>query len=226
MQFSSLLLTTTLGLFGKIASADSQTDICTPTLGTSVDGFHARFFKYIYPDYAREGSDEDYITTNYNRDDRFITEKDGITDVNFYHFYNINSNGPTYGIVNGLNITTSNFTVEYSGWFVPTETGDHTFKIGQTDDGTSIEIYEDNYSLCCGTIVHRTLIQNLQIYDNEHTRQQSVYLEAGVPYPMKIVYFNKDAVAIQSVSFTDPSGNIHNNFEGYAKYYNDVKCMN
>ena len=228
MKFSTLLLTSALSIFGEgVSATDSQTPICTPDLGNSIDdGFHARFYKYIYPDYAREMSDEDYISKGYKRDDRFITSKTGITDVNFFHFYNLNPNGPTYGVVNGLNIISSNFTVEYSGWFVPKETGDHVFQIGQTDDGTSIEIYDDNYSLCCGMIVHRTVIQSLQIYDNEYIKKQSIHLEAGVPYPMKIVYFNKDRVAIQDISFVDPSGETHKNFDGYAKYYNDVKCKN
>ncbi|SMN21369.1 similar to Saccharomyces cerevisiae YHR211W FLO5 Lectin-like cell wall protein (flocculin) involved in flocculation (Partial), partial [Maudiozyma saulgeensis] len=225
MQFKYPLIASVVTLFGKLATAHSETDTCTATLGSCTDGLQARFFKYIYPDYAYEYSDKDYVTYGYDREDRFITTLTGITDVNFFHFYNINQNGPTWGEINGLNITTSNFTVEYSGWFTPKETGEHIFTIGQTDDATRIEIMEDSSSYCCdSSTTNSTVVESYQIYNNPTVHEQSVYLQSGVSYPLKIVYFNKDSVGIQTVHFTDPSGVVHNNFDGYAKYFNDIVC--
>ncbi|SMN17931.1 similar to Saccharomyces cerevisiae YHR211W FLO5 Lectin-like cell wall protein (flocculin) involved in flocculation [Maudiozyma saulgeensis] len=225
MQFKYPLITSVVALFGKVATAGSETDTCFATLGSSIDGLQARFFKYVYPDYAREYSDKDYVTFGYDRDDRYITTLTGVTDVNFFHFFNINQNGPTWGEINGLNITTSNFTVEYSGWFTPIETGDHIFTIGQTDDATRIEIMGDSSSYCCNnTDINSTVVESYQIYNNPTVHEQNVYLQSGVSYPLKIVYFNKDSVGIQTINFTDPSGTVHDTFDGYVKYYTDVVC--
>ncbi|SMN21710.1 similar to Saccharomyces cerevisiae YHR211W FLO5 Lectin-like cell wall protein (flocculin) involved in flocculation [Maudiozyma saulgeensis] len=225
MLFKYSLIASVVTLFGKLATADSETGACQATLGSPVNGFQATFFNYIYPDYAIEYSDEEYVTYGYNDEDHFITTLTGVTDVNFYHFYNLNQNGPTWGEINGLNITISNFTVEYSGWFTPIETGEYVFTIGQTDDATRIEIMEDSSYYCCSAATtNSTVIESYQIYDNTTIHEQSVYLQSEVSYPIKIVYFNKDKVAVQTVNFTDPSGIVHNSFEGYVQYFNDIVC--
>ena len=205
-------------------AAGSSGASCIPSLRNPLDGFHANFFKYLYPDYAGESTDEYFITTGYNQPDRYITTITGITDINFYHFYNFNTNGPTWGQINDYKITISNFTVEYTGWFIPKESGNYIFQIGQTDDGSRIEIYEDSSYRCCDTTTTTTVLQNIQYYDSTHMSSATVEMEAGIPYPIKVVYFNKDAVAIQTIQFTDPSGTIHTTFEGYIVYYDDVVC--
>lgn len=48
---------------------------------------------------------------------------------------------------------------------------------------------------------------------------------AGEAYPLKIVYFNSDAIAIQTISFMDPKGVVHKTFDGYVKYYEDLSWL-
>lgn len=127
-------------------------------------------------------------------------------------------------MINDYNITISNFTVEYTGLFVPKESGDYIFQIGQTDDGSRIEIYENSAYQCCDTTVNSTVIQNIQYYDNTHVSTATINMEAGFQYPIKIVYFNKDSVAIQTIKFTDPTGIVHSTFDGYIVYYSEASC--
>ncbi|KAG0657694.1 hypothetical protein C6P45_002398 [Maudiozyma exigua] len=216
MRFTivSTIVTYIICYSGSALATGSTGASCTPSLSNSSDGFQAKFFKYIYPDYARESSDEYFIATGYNKPHRLITTLTGITDINFYHFYNFNTNGPTWGLINDYNITISNFT----------ESGDYTFQIGQTDDGSRIEIYENSSYQFCDMTVNKTVLQNIQYYDSSHISTATVKMEAGLPYPIKVVYFNKDSVAIETIQFTDPSGSIHNTFDGYVVHYKDITC--
>lgn len=202
----------------------NSSETCEPILSEPEDGFQAKFFQYIYPDFAYEYSDSDFIDYGYSRDDRYLGTVNGVQDVNIYHFYNLNPDGPTYGQVNGFNISISNYSVEYTGWFVPQETGNHTFQIGQTDDGTKITLITESNSLCCCKDDSSMFVQALKIYDDTTIQTLVLELIAGVPHPIKIVYFNKQTINIQTVSFIDPSGIAHFTFDGFVKYYNQVQC--
>ena len=152
-------------------------------------------------------------------------EVDGVYDVSFKIFYGTQTGVISEGRINGFNLTISNFSVEYTGLFVPETSGKYPFQIGQTDDGTLLEMFGSNQFLCCDSVpTENFTLYSIQYYDNTTVHTGTMEMIAGESYPFIIVFFNRDAVAIQTITFTDPDGVTHEDFTGYAKYYDNLEC--
>lgn len=205
--------------------ANSETQQCPITLGVPTDGLKARFYRYVYTEDTPNILDEDFLDHEYYMGDRYLGEVDGVYDVSFNFFYGTQTGVISQGQINGFNLTISNFSVEYTGWFVPETSGKYTFQIGQTDDGTLLEMYGTNEVICCDSVqTENFTLYSIQYYDNTTVHTGTMEMIAGESYPFRIVFFNRDAVAIQTITFTDPDGVVHKDFTGYAKYYDNMEC--
>lgn len=209
-----------------VKRSTSMVDECSATVGDGSDGLLARFYRYVWPEDTMTFDDKYFLDKEYYSAGRYMDTVKGVNDVNFFHFYGMLTGVITNGELHGYPLTISNFSVEYTGWFVPKETGTYTFEIGQTDDATLLELYDSNNYLCCeGSSGYNFTLYSIQYYDNISIHTGKMDMIAGEAYPLKIVYFNRDAVAIQTISFTDPNGVVHNTFDGYVKYYEDLTCL-
>ncbi|KAG0654219.1 hypothetical protein C6P45_003467 [Maudiozyma exigua] len=198
---------------------------CPVTLGEPTDGLKARFYRYVYSEDTPNIDDADFLDHEYYVESRYLGEVDGVYDVNFNFFYGTQTGVISQGQINGFNLTISNFSVEYTGWFVPETSGKYTFQIGQTDDGTLLQMFGTSQHLCCENVqTENFTLYSIQYYYNTTVHTGTMEMIAGESYPFRIVFFNRDAVAIQTISFTDPNGVVHSDFSGYAKYYGDLEC--
>lgn len=206
-------------------SSSLNIEECSTIVEGESDGFIARFYSYVWPNDTLAYTDKYFLDKEYYSVGRYLDTVKGVTDINFFHFYGTISGVITNGELHGYPITISNFSVEYTGWFVPKETGTYKFQIGQTDDATLLQLYDSSNFLCCeGSSGYNFTLYSIQYYDNLAIHTGKMDMIAGEAYPMKIVYFNRDAVAIQTISFTDPKGVVHKTFNGYAKYYDGLVC--
>lgn len=198
---------------------------CPVTLGEPTDGLKARFYRYVYSEDTPNINDADFLDHEYYMGSRYLGEVDGVYNVNFNYFYGTQTGVISQGQINGFDLTISNFSVEYTGWFVPETSGKYSFQIGQTDDGTLLEMFGTSQHLCCENVqTENFTLYSIQYYYNTTAHTGTMEMIAGESYPFRIVFFNRDAVAIQTISFTDPNGVVHTDFSGYAKYYGDLEC--
>ncbi|SMN22157.1 hypothetical protein, no similarity [Maudiozyma saulgeensis] len=199
--------------------------LCSAQLEEPRDGLKARFYRYVYAEDTPNILDENFLDHEYYMGNRYLGEVGGVYDTNFFYFYGTISGAITEGEINGFSLTISNFSVEYSGWFVPKTSGIYTFQIGQTDDGSLFQMFGSTDYFCCSdTETQNFTLYSIQYYDNTDVQTATMDMIAGESYPFRIVFFNRDAVAIQTISFIDPEGVVHKDFTGYAKYYNNVIC--
>ncbi|CAB4256481.1 hypothetical protein, no similarity [Maudiozyma barnettii] len=198
---------------------------CSPTYLEKRNGLTAKFYTYVYPEYANAMSDEDFIFGGYVNYAQYLGTVSSVEDVNFFHFYGTQHLVIQEGQINGFDITISNFTVEYDGYFIPKISGDYVFTIGQTDDASLIEIYSSDLGKCCPDYEDElTSILSLQYYNNPTIHNATITLIQDTYYKFKIVHFNRDAIAIQTISFTDPNGEVHDTFDGYVFDVTQFTC--
>ncbi|KAM9901185.1 hypothetical protein OXX79_004690 [Metschnikowia pulcherrima] len=185
--------------FAAFVSATSSCEI----VEKGVQGFEANFYSYELrdevgwmPGFFHPGG--------YNKGEVLHTVT-GVKQINFD--FCADNNELRYGQIYGQQTTVSNYTIELTGYFTPTSTGNHKFHV-QAENGVSLQI-SPGLSCCNNPNGDKYGDYEIQMLDNRYGVGNSVennfYLEDGVRYFIKIVTFNWQAGGGLVVRFTTPN---------------------
>ena len=125
----------------------------------------------------------------------------------------------------GETFTISNFTMLLTGYFLAEQSGQYTFKL-VADDLAYLSLGAGNAFECCreaGTVNKPTKFDLIVIWNGADQMSGSVSydLQAGVYYPIRLLYANRDYHGDLQLSFQDPSGNVHTSFTDYIYQFPD-----
>ncbi|GMM57903.1 hypothetical protein DAKH74_045190 [Maudiozyma humilis] len=236
MLIHTLLTSLTLALvaspvLGQGVNLDSDvTHSCKVPEGSQfTEGFRARFFPYLHPQYTYEYDNREYLLSLYSTLNAPTHTTYGIYDVNFlYQDWNA-YNGPQWGEFQGYTTTLTNFTIEYMGYFIPQTTGKYTFSFEGTDDSALLFFANPSAFRCCNSDANIDTNEedvSIDAIDQWATGAPStvtVTLEEGLAYPMRIVYYNQGGIGKLYMTWTDPQGVRHDTFDKYVTYFSDVE---
>lgn len=198
-----------LGGGGVDLNPDSTHSCRVPEGSTYIDGFRARIYPYLHPQYTYEYDNHDYLLNLYSTLNQPLTTIYGIHDVNYVYTGPNAYNGPQWGLFHGYNVTLTNFTVEYVGYFVPQKTGSYTFSFDNTDDSALLFFANPSAFRCCNADADITIDQSdvsIDAIDQWATGAPSTVthtLEEGVAYPMRIVYYNQGDIGKLHMTWKD-----------------------
>ncbi|EEQ38177.1 predicted protein [Clavispora lusitaniae ATCC 42720] len=198
---------------------------CTPSKITG-SGFKA--VGYRYPLASKAGWDTNFLQTGYKAGGEFFTIND-LTDIDFS--FTIKNNRLIRDTLYGQYMTISNFTIEYSGFFIPDTDGLYTWNIDNADDGAALSFV--SVGGCCEdptAITNQYDISTLRGFagaGDASAKSTSANLVAGNAYAIKIVTFNWNGPSALAVSYTDPSGQKVTHFDHIhqVEFDNNNKCV-
>ena len=117
----------------------------------------------------------------------------------------------------GVSIPTQNILIEFRGYFIPPKSGTYTFALYLTDDGSAMFLGNDA-AFPCGNITSWSNPTNDQVSVSDYDPKKktlTVYMVAGVAYPLRIAYYNREKGGSLTASFVDPDGLTHSDWNGY-----------
>ncbi|TID29777.1 hypothetical protein CANINC_001641 [Pichia inconspicua] len=111
----------------------------------------------------------------------------------------------------GIEVDSSHIVMEEAGFFKADATGIHRFDLTNIDDGAMVFIGGAAYDCCSGSLsggdAEPFLFGVKKSNDDSNPILKSwVYLEAGLVYPFKIVYFNGISAGSMLLNVTPPDG--------------------
>ncbi|VEU23625.1 DEKNAAC104787, partial [Brettanomyces naardenensis] len=190
------------------ATINSATACSFGTDVLSQPGFNAKFYSY------RSNDETDYLSSTYLASaytkSGFITQATGVTSPQFSFSVPV---GYIYtSELYGVDVTVSNITIAYSGYFLANESGIYTFDMTDIDD--TVMVWFGNGLSCCN--VSLLLDSNKPIaYVPDYTAVSTVgyvYLEAGAFYPIRMTYINIGSIGALEFHVVTPSGKTISNF--------------
>ena len=128
--------------------------------------------------------------------------------------------------------TISNFTMLLTGYFRPEMSGNYTFTL-KADDLAYLSFGAGNAFDCCGETESVSdpggfdLIVVWRAAD-DMSGTVTYDLQAGVYYPLRLLYANRDYYGVLSLTFQDPNGVVHNDFTDHIYQFPDeaLGCAN
>ncbi|KAF5211042.1 hypothetical protein E0198_002333 [Clavispora lusitaniae] len=183
---------------------------CVPSsvLGT---GFNA--VAYRYPLASKTGWDTNFLQDGYKSGGQVFSIS-GLTNIDFS--FTIRNNLLKWGTLYGQPLTISNFTIEYTGYFVPDASGVYTWSIDSADDGAALSLV--TVGGCCDnvdSVTSQFSISTLRGFagaGDASAKTTQAYLEKGFAYALKIVTFNWNGPSALAVSYTTPDGQTVSDF--------------
>ncbi|KAG0670200.1 hypothetical protein C6P45_002673 [Maudiozyma exigua] len=214
---------------GTDLTPDSTHSCRIPEDSTFIDGFRARFYPYLHPQYTYEYDNHDYLLNLYSTLNKPLTTIYGIYDVNYVYTGPNAYNGPQWGLLHGYNVTLTNFTIEYVGYFIPQKTGSYTFSFDNTDDSALLFFANPSAFRCCNADADIKIDESdvsIDAIDQWATGAPSTVthtLQEGVAYPMRIVYYNQGGIGKLHMTWKDPDGVTHDTFDNYVTFFTDLE---
>ncbi|CAG60634.1 PWP5 [Nakaseomyces glabratus] len=122
--------------------------------------------------------------------------------------------------VYGLTVVPLYLLVQLQGYFVPPVSGQYTFSLENTNDAAII-FFGNPSAFPCGDLSAwpQASADDITVTDGTFP-SRTLFLKAGVAYPMRISYYNSLGSGNLAVSFTDPGGTKRTNWNGYIWRYN------
>ena len=212
---------------------------CNGAGRVSSAGFHVDY--YHYPMKYVGGTDcydvdPTYGSTDYQQGGYktygggYIGSSDGVTNVTFGMTI---QTARCYSIINGNlpaafnypeTIALSNFTMVLSGYFYARMTGDYQFLLNNVDEAAYGSIGAGNAFDCCQK---SDTISNPTTFDFGVTSSSvTVSMQAGVFYPLRVLYLNARGNLAMQFQFVDPNGLQHPTFNGYIFNFPDDSSGN
>ncbi|TID25583.1 hypothetical protein CANINC_002883 [Pichia inconspicua] len=110
----------------------------------------------------------------------------------------------------GAHFDTSHFVLQESGYFKAPSTGLYKFDLSDVDDGALVSLGGAAYDCCTGELTDSDVESFLFAYklpndDSNPTYTSYVYLEEGLLYPFKLVYFNAISAGSITLNVTPPN---------------------
>ncbi|GEQ68525.1 hypothetical protein JCM33374_g2193 [Metschnikowia sp. JCM 33374] len=203
-----------------VAAADKIVPSGCPASEPNDAGFNVRFFNYKAD--TNTGNNDYYFNSGY--DTGVVHTASKVSRPN-YNVSSVDEIG--VGEIFRYSTSTTNYAFELSGFFLAPESGDYTFEL-KTKTGGSLQLGSKK---CCSgpleSITDDFSINSLgtdnggSIIPQEETAVFT--LEKNVAYPIKIVHFNKQGGSF-SLTVTDPSGNVHEDYESLVQQYQFEDC--
>ncbi|KAG0683192.1 hypothetical protein C6P41_003313 [Kluyveromyces marxianus] len=227
----SLLLHTFLLIFLPLSNANSVNG-CAPKKDSPVKGFDISY--YHYPMIPRKGSnkcftfDPVYVQYSYLHGDYqtygggLLGTSKGVTDLSFSLGERDSCNPPVNGkLPANYNfndpITITNFSMLITGYFYAQKSGEYEFSLDYVDDLSYVNIGAGKAFDCCHKQISVTDPGpfDLSTIWPKTSDTATVTLFEGFYYPLRIFYINRQSLAELKISFKDPDGIVHHNFDGY-----------
>ncbi|BAP72130.1 flocculation protein FLO9 [Kluyveromyces marxianus] len=227
----SLLLHAFLLIFLPLSNADSING-CAPKKDSPVKGFDISY--YHYPMIPSKGSnkcftfDPVYVQYNYLHGDYqtygggLLGTSKGVTDLSFSLGERDSCNPPVNGkLPANYNfndpITITNFSMLITGYFYAQKSGEYEFSLDYVDDLSYVNIGAGKAFDCCHKQISVTDPGpfDLSTIWPKTSDTATVTLLEGFYYPLRIFYINRQSLAELKISFKDPDGIVHHNFDGY-----------
>ncbi|KAG0654921.1 hypothetical protein C6P45_003216, partial [Maudiozyma exigua] len=125
----------------------------------------------------------------------------------------------------GETFTISNFTMLLTGYFLPRQTGQYVFNL-VADDLAYLSFGAGNAFECCdeqGTVSDPEAFDLVVLWraPNDMSGSVTYNLEAGVYYPIRLLYANRDYHGALKLSFQDPSGTVYTDFNDHIYQFPD-----
>ncbi|KAM9934938.1 hypothetical protein OXX80_005474, partial [Metschnikowia pulcherrima] len=172
---------------------------CNPTTIIS-RGFDVDFYHYPLKDTAFK-DDPDYYTSGYKRYGH-LASVSGVTALNYAT--NSKVSVVDYGTLYGYRLTISNFSMSIGGYFLADQTGDYAFTM-KADDGAFFQFGAGE--TCCGNPLEDVSGETFKA-EWPNTANTVFNLQAGVYYPMKIVFVNWNGPGALNIKYTAPDGTV------------------
>ncbi|OBA21760.1 hypothetical protein HANVADRAFT_12094, partial [Hanseniaspora valbyensis NRRL Y-1626] len=125
----------------------------------------------------------------------------------------------------------ANWAFHMTGYMIPPTTGNYTISLGYIDDLGIINMSAGKFlsENCCdnfsptGNVDGSNTVKSIWSSSGPTgTNQISLYLYAGVAYPLEIFYVNRGALGAITLTYTDPSGVTSSDFSGIIYHYDDI----
>ncbi|KAL2710363.1 Flocculation protein FLO9 [Kluyveromyces marxianus] len=146
----------------------------------------------------------------------------GVTDLSFSLGERDSCNPPVNGkLPANYNfndpITITNFSMLITGYFYAQKSGEYEFSLDYVDDLSYVNIGAGKAFDCCHKQVSVTDPGpfDLSTIWPKTSDTATVTLFEGFYYPLRIFYLNRQSLAELKISFKDPDGIVHHNFDGY-----------
>lgn len=196
---------------------------CNPT-GVKTQGFTAKFYEYPLQDFSTYRS-IDYLTGGY-KELYYFGKKSGITDINISD--NSVYTSVVQGELYGFPVSISNFTIEFSGYYIPPITGLYRLNVGGADDSIAVMFGAGEAFTCCDPDGQGDGSYSLYYYlgYNYGIMNAEVYLTAGKAYPIKVVWSNLQTPYSLLFRMVYPTGLISSVFNNvYTFEDTDESCF-
>lgn len=178
---------------------------CALTSGISTPGYLAKFFPYTLGD-ANHVSDKSYYESGY-QNKPVLALIPGVSLVNFVWTDPVSDpKVPVQGLIYGFDVTATNFTMELTGYFIPRSLGTHVFEISNINDGVAVFIGDGNAFQCGELLSKKFTSEYLFATGPDDISQGSAELQAGVYYPVRLVFVNAESDASLSFNVIGPDG--------------------
>ncbi|KAM9915474.1 hypothetical protein OXX80_014013, partial [Metschnikowia pulcherrima] len=182
-----------------LSAALAAVNGCDPSSITG-SGFDVSFYKYPHFGTAFK-TDSDYYSTGFKQYG-YLSSVSGVTAINYAS--TSSTGGVTTGSVYGYTLTNSNFTMSLGGYFMASQTGDHTFTM-YADDGAYLQFGAGKS--CCGNALDDVSDSSFKA-EWPYTKTATFSLVKGVYYPIKIVFVNWDGDGGLNVKYTAPDSSV------------------
>ena len=203
---------------------------CSPDITTPKKGLSMELYSY---DFRKKGSypcwDAAYLDPNYPRtgykSHRLLAKVDGVTgNINFYYHATKGCTPQLGHLPASYNypkpLTMTNFTMLLYGYFRPKVTGFHTFTIS-ADDLLFVNFGAGNAFDCCrrdSSADHFGNYQAYAIWGSKTAKDElTVHLDAGVYYPIRLFYNNREYDG--ALSFTFKTESNENTVSDFSEYF-------
>ncbi|OBA26879.1 hypothetical protein HANVADRAFT_24164, partial [Hanseniaspora valbyensis NRRL Y-1626] len=181
---------------------------------------------YTTGDYLNGGyvGNGDIITQDHTTDftvPNIIAENVTASIINF-------NNADVYG--SSLLVPISNFAFHVTGYMIPETSGSYTISMGYIDDLGIINIGSGKFlsQNCCNNFVSsgdvggNNTVESVWSYEGPTgVNVISADLVANVAYPISIFYVNRGNLGSMSLTYTDPSGEVHSDFSGFVYHFDE-----
>lgn len=153
------------------------------------------------------------------------------TDPTFDFDAEIPNDGQNHtGTILGHEVTINDFSFNSIMILFPKETGDYTFSLSNVKGNAALLISADQSYYCCSTwgtqdqVYSHVLLAYLpdQGFD---IPEITVNLVEGMNYVFNLVYVNDEGSASMTLTYTDPSGVTHTNFDEIGQYITGGNCQ-
>lgn len=210
---------------------------CSPNVTTPKNGLSMELYSY---DYLKSGSnpcwDAAYLDPNYPRtgykSHRLLAKVENVAgNINFYYHAPMGCTSLFDTLPQAYNyrtpLTMTNFTMLLYGYFKPKVTGYHTFTIS-ADDLLFVNFGAGNAFDCCKRESSADDFGNYQAYAvwGSQTAKDdlTVHLDAGLYYPIRIFFNNRDNDGALSLTLkTESDSNPVIDFSDYFYSFDDTK---